>query len=301
MKIIFITARILLCSLCLVWLVKPALAQDRPVQPKIMVIPRVKKDENMKRLYDSSMNIQIALAKINEAFEKRGANIVRFDEKLKQAEENMLMDKASNNQEDYRSLVLQLSGADIYVEAKLDVTRHSNQSANSVTIILDGYQKGTGNGLGTKTGFSRIVQTDNIGFLTAQAMENIAEEFLNLMQSRFTDIVENGQSMHVEFSISNSSDRTFNSEVDQEGNSLSQKLRGFIKKIAFKGKYNFTGVVGNKMILSDVKFPLRNPADPAEDFTGDDAYAAIYKQCKAAGIKVTLNFASNNKILITIL
>lgn len=273
---------------------------SKNIQPKIIVIPRTRDDESIKALYDTSMNYQIALAKINEAFEKRGANLVMFAPKLKQAEQNSMINKSSGNTDDYKSLVLQNSGADIYVEAKLDVVRHAARNANSVTVILEGYQIGTGNAMGSKVGNSRMNQTADIGLLTMQAMDSISEGFLNLMQQKFDDIVENGQSVYVEFTVSPQSKYNFDSEIGTQNKLLSEMLEEWFEKHALKGVYNSQGVITNKMIFSDVRIPLKNPANPQSNYTGQTLTNEILKYCRSIGLQPKREIANNNKILITI-
>ena len=273
----------------------------KQVQPKIMVIPRVIDGQDKKALFDTNMNYQVGLSKINEAFLKRGANLVSFDQVLKQAQQNTMINKSSGNQEDYKSTVLQMSGADIYVEAKIETVRHTNRNANSVTVILEGYQTGTGNILGSKTGKSRINQTEDIGLLTMQAMDSLTTPFLDLMQLKFNDIHENGQSVYVEFSISPSSKIDFDSEIPGQGKLLSEIIDDWFQKNAYKGVFNNQGVVSNKMILSDVRIPLKSPTNPKANYTGQSLYTDILKYMRSVNVPVKREIGTNNKILITIL
>lgn len=276
-------------------------AVAKQVQPKIMVIPRVPEGQDMKALYDSNMNIQIGLAKINEAFQKRGANLVSFDQTSKQVVQNRMINKASDNQEDYKSNVLQASGADIYVEAKLDVVHHTARRAHSVTVILEGYQTGTGNMLGSKTGKSRMNQTEDIGLLTMQAMDSLTTAFLDLMQLKFNDIHENGQSVFVEFSLASGSKFDFDSEVGAQKKLLSEHIDQWFQDHAYKSLFNNQGVTGNKMIISDVRIPLKNPANPKANYTGQNLYSDILKFFRSINIPIKREIGTNNKILITIL
>lgn len=273
----------------------------KQVQPKIMVIPRIKDGEDMKALYDTSMTIQIALAKINEAFLKRGANIVLFSTSLKQAHQNMQLNKASGNEQDLKSMVLQLSGSDIYVETKLDVVTHPGRNnANSVTVILEGYQNGTSNLLGSKVGNSRMNLTSDIGLLTMQAMDSIAEGFLNMMQLKFDDIMENGQSVYVEFTIAPDAKQNFDAEVGTQNKLLSEVIEEWFQTHALKGVYNSQGVTSNKMILSDVRIPLKNPSNPNANYTGQQLFNDILRFLRSIGVQGKREFVNNNKILITI-
>jgi len=273
----------------------------RTIQPKIMVIPKIKEGQNLKTVYDSDDNIRVALAKIDEAFLKRGANLVSFDAKLKEANQNELINKSSGNQADYKSMVLQMSGADIYVEAEVNVVRHTQRNANSVTVTLEGYQTGTSNFLAVKEGNSRINQTEDIGLLTAQAMDTITESFLNLLQLKFDDIVANGQSIYVQFSLGANAKVNFDSEIPKTGKLLSELIDDWFQKNAKNGAFNNQGVTGNMLIISDARIPLKNPNNPQANYTGQNFYTDINKYLRSLGLQVKREIGTNNKILITIL
>lgn len=276
-------------------------AVTKQIQPKIMVIPRVPDDHDMKAFYDTSINIQIALAKINEALQREGANLVSFDQVYKQAKQNILINRSSGNLEDFKSDVLQRSGADIYVEAKLSIVRHQGRGANSVTVILEGYQTGTGNMLGSKTGTSRINKTEDIGLLTMQAMDTVSVAFLSLMQLKFNDIHENGQSVYVEFSIHSDSQLTFDFEIGSQRKLLSEVIEDWFQEHAYKSVYNSQGVTSNKMIISDVRIPLKNPSNPRSNYTGQHLYSDILRFFRSLNVPIKREIGSNNKIIITIL
>ena len=273
----------------------------KTIQPKIMVIPKVKEREELKAMYDSSENIRVAIAKINEAFLKRGANLVSFDAKLKEAKQNTMMNQAAGNQPDYKSRVLQLSGCDIYVEAEVNVVRHSQRNASSVSVVLEAYQVGTGNYLGVKEGRSRINQTEDIGFLTSQAMDTITEGFLNLMQEKFNDIHENGQSIYVQFTISPNSKYTFDSEVGSPAKMFSEWIDDWFQKNTVNSVFNNQGVTENAMIISDARIPLKNPANKQANYTGQNFFSDINKFMRTLGVQAKREIGTNNKILITIL
>ena len=281
-------------------------AQDNPptqpsknIQPKIIVIPRVADGQDMKAFYDANTNIQIAIAKINEAFQKRGANLRTFDQVLKQLKENEQMNSVSGNQTDFKTKVLAGSSADIYVEIKLDVVNHPERKAKSVNIILEAYQAGTGNSIASKTAAGPMFQTEDVGLLTMKAIDLEAEGFLNLMQLKFDDIRENGQSAYIEFSINSGSQFTFDSEV--KGKLLSSAIDDWFEKNSVKGVYNNQGVVENKLIISDVRIPLKKRTNPNANYTGETLFSEIFSYLKTLGVDSKRIIGTNNKILITIL
>lgn len=275
-------------------------AGSKSIQPKIMVIPRIMAHENLKTYFDSSINMQIAITKINEAFQKRNANVIQLSSKLKEIQTNSLINQSSGNNEEYKSMVLQSSGADIYVETKLNIVPYPTRNANSVTIILEGYQVGTSNLLGSQVGHSRINQTPDIGLLISEALDSISISFLNLMQLKFDEIVENGQSIFVEFVISPESEFTFDDEIGSDGKILSELIDEWFQKNAVNGVFNNQGVTSNHMILSDVRIPIRNPSNPKANYTGQNLYVDLLKYFRAIKVPIKREIGTNNKLLITI-
>ena len=273
----------------------------KQIQPKIMVVPRVSDGEDMKKMYDTSETMQIAIAKLNEAFQKRGANLRSFDQVLKQVTQNSMMNKVSGNEQDYKTMVLAQSGADIYVETKLIKVHHASRNANSVTVIMEAYQTGTSNSLASKTVSSPMFQTSDIGQLAMQAIDTASESFLALMQQRFNEIVENGQSIYVEFTIAPNAKIDFDTEMPEpKGALLSEVINTWFEKNAYKGVFNNQGVVSNKLIMSDVRIPLRNPNNPNANYSGQNLYADILKYLRSIGLSVKREIGTNNKLLITL-
>ena len=102
-----------------VFLSSMAWAQTATVQPKIMVIPYTKQGEDISQVIENDVNKRIVLAKIREAFDSRGFTTVDFAAKLKSLSRTSGLSQES--QSDLKSMIIQQSGADIYVEAEMDI------------------------------------------------------------------------------------------------------------------------------------------------------------------------------------
>ena len=118
------------------------------VQPKIMVIPYTKEGEDLRTVLEEDPNKRIAITKIKEGFDSRGFTTVDFIAKLKAAKDNNVF--TSDNQTDIKSQIIQMSGADVYVQAEVVIDKGA--SGNSVKLILTGYEASTGNSLSNKVG-----------------------------------------------------------------------------------------------------------------------------------------------------
>jgi Family of unknown function (DUF6175) len=269
-------------------------------QPKIMVVPKLKEGQQYREVYDKSDNLRIAIAKINETMLKEGANIVSFDAKYRELKQNIELNRIAGNIVDEKAMILEKSGADIYVEAEVNVVRHEQLSANSVSVILEAYQAGTGNYLGVKEGRSRMNETEDIGLLTSLAMDGIATSFLNLVQLKFNDIHANGQSIFVQFTISKDADFDFDTEKGAAGKMLSELIDDWFQQHTVKGVFNNQGVVASMMIISDARIPLKDPANLNSNYTGQHFFRDINKFFKSLNIKAKREIGNNNKIIITL-
>lgn len=289
-------SRLLLLSLVFILssFINSANAQSGTVQPKIMVIPYVKQGEDLRVVLEDDVNKRIALTKIKEAFDNRGFTTVDFIAKLKATSNDAIF--TSDNQNDLKAMLIQQSGADIYVEAEIDVILSS--SGNSVKIIVTGYECSTGNSLSNKVGESGKFYTDDIGKLASKAIESCAEDFLNTMQMKFTDIVNNGKSIIVNFSFAPESILRMSSEVGSQGLQLSDELELWMEENAFKNNYHIQGTTDTQMIFDDVRIPLKDPTN-GNNYNPNKFGLEIFKFMKTLGVQIQRDIKGNT-IYITI-
>ena len=270
-----------------------SLAQNT-VQPKIMVIPYVKQGEDLRSVLENDVNKRIAITKIKEAFDNRGFTTVDFAAKLKATTTNAAM--TSDNQTDLKTMIVQQSGADIYVEAEVDVQLSS--SGNSVKIIVTGYECSTGNSLSNKVGESGRFYTDDIGKLASKAIESIAEDFLNTMQMKFTDIVANGKSVMVVFGFADDSQLLMSSEVGSQGLQLSDEIEMWMEEHAYKNNYHIQGTTDRQMMFDDVRIPLKDP-NTGNNYNSNKFALDIFKFMRSLGIQIQRDIKGST-IYITI-
>ena len=264
------------------------------VQPKIMVIPYTKEGEDIRTILEADVNKRIALTKIKEAFDSRGFTTVDFTAKLKAAGDNAIF--TADNQTDLKSQIIQMSGADVYVEAETDVLL--SPTGNSVKMLVTAYEISTGNSLANKVGESGKFYTDDIGKLASKAIESCAEDFLNVMQNKFTDIVENGKSIIVNFGFAESSAYVMSSEIGSQGLQLSDELELWMEEHAYKNNYHIQGTTDRQMIFDDVRIPLKDPAT-GNNYNTNKFALEIFKFMRSLGLKITRDIKGNT-IYITI-
>lgn len=237
---------------------------------------------------------RIALTKIKEAFDLRGFTTVDFTAKLKTV--NMQNAFMADNKADLKSQIIQQSGADVYVEAEIN-TLFSN-TGNSVKLIITAYEISTGNSLANKVGESNKFYTDDIGKLATKAIESCAEDFLNTMQMKFTDIVENGKSIQINFGFDAGSAYTMSSEVGTNGLLLSDEIELWMEQAAYKNNYHIQGTTDTQMIFDDVRIPLKDPTT-GNNYNTNKFALEIFKFMRGLGLQISRDIKGNT-IYITV-
>lgn len=282
--------KILMLLVC----VLPVAAQEAvTVQPKIMVVPFTKQGEDIRTVLESDVNKRIVMAKIREAFDSRGFTTVDFLAKLKalSTADGLAMD----NQTDIKTMIIQQSGADIYVDAEINVILTSG--GNSVKVIVTAYDASTGNSLSNKVGDSGKFYTDDIGRLASKAIEGCADEFLNTMQTKFNDIVKNGRSISVTIGFDAASELSMSSETGSDGLALSDEIELWMSENAYKNNYHIQGTTDKQMIFDDVRIPLKD--SNGNNYNINKFGLEFMKFARKKGLKIGRDI-TNNSLVITI-
>ena len=286
--------KIILTLIMFVGLLASANAQQTvTVQPKIMVVPFVKEGEDIRNVLENDVNKRIVLTKIKEAFDSRGFTTVDFLGRLKAL--SMANGLAMDNQSDLKTMIIQQSGADIYVDAEIDVVLSG--SGNGVKVIMTAYDTSTGNSLANKVGDSGKFYTDDIGRLASKAVEGQADAFLNVMQTKFNDIVTNGRSINVTIGFAQTSQYSMLSEVGANGFALSDEIEMWMSENAYKGNYHIQGTTEKQMIFDDVRIPLKD--DNGNNYNINKFGLKFMMFARKMGLQIGRDI-SNNTLIITI-
>jgi hypothetical protein len=252
------------------------------VQPKIMVIPYTKEGEDLRTILEQDENKRIAVTKIKEGFDSRSFTTVDFTARLKAATGNSAF--VSDNQTDIKTQIIEMSGADVYVEA--EVIAEKGQSGSSVKLILTAYEISTGNSLSNKIGESGRFYTEDFNKLAAKAVESCVDDFLNVIQTKFTDIVNNGKSIVVDISFSGESSYKMSSEVGSDGLPLSDQIELWMEDNAFKNNYHIQGTTELRMIFDDVRIPLIDPST-GKNYNPNKFGLEMFKFFRGLGLQIT--------------
>lgn len=264
------------------------------VQPKIMVIPYTKEGQDIRTILEGDLNKRIAITKIKEGFDTRGFTTVDFVAKLKAAKDNNIF--TSENQTDIKAQIIQMSGADIYVQAEVNVMNGNN--GNSVMLVLSAFEASTGNSLSNKIGESGKFYTDDYAKLSSKAVEHCIVDFLDVMQTKFSDIVNNGKTVIIDIGLDANSTYKMGSEIGTDKLPLSDQIEMWMEKNAFKNNYHIQGTTALKMIFDDVRIPLKDKVSN-NNYNPNKFALEFFKFLKGFGLEITKEIKSNT-IYITI-
>lgn len=269
-------------------------------QPKIMVIPYTKQGEDIRTVLEADENKRIVLTKIKEAFDERGYSTIDFTAKLKSIESGNIFN--IDNQSDIKSQIIDMSGADIYVEAEITCLQQlvSGQSnlESRVKIIVTAYDASTGTSLSNKIGESGTFYTNDIAKLGMKAISTCADDFLRIMQEKFTSMAENGRSAMVQIGLNASSDYNLDSEVGNQGLQLKDEIELWVEEHAYNGDYHVQGSTSTKMIIDDIKLPPMDP-NTGKAYTLNKLSIEFMKFFRSLGISVSRS-TRGNTLYITV-
>ena len=272
----------------------PAKAQTNVQQPKIMVIPYTSEKEDIRTVLEADANKRIILTKIKEAFDNRQCSTVDFVARLKAASTENIM--SMDNKADIKSQIIDMSGADIYVEAEIQCLQNNVEGQSNpesrVKIILTAYDIATGASLSNKIGESGAFYTNDIAKLAIRAIESCADDFLDVMQNKFTDMTENGRSIMLNIGFEESSMYTMESEVGTQGLLLQDEIELWVESHAYKNNYHLQGVSPNKMIFDDIRLPLIDE-NTGNNYTANRFGMDLFKFLRTLGIPVSRSVKGN--------
>jgi hypothetical protein len=281
----------------------PALAQNAAtnsggqvvqVQPSIMVIPMKKQGEDYRQLLENGADKRLAISRVKGAFDSRGFTTYDFEAELKKV--TTLGAFNGDTQTDVKDAIVRNSGADIFVEVDIIVMR--GQSGTEVTIILEAFESATGRSLSNDDESSGKYYTDDIAKLAGKAIDGMKENFLNQLQLKFTEIVTNGRSVYIEFGLSQEATINFQSEVNTDGDLLSEVIGDWMKDNAYKNYAKRGGSTALKVVYDDVRLPLKDQ-ETGLNYEIESFGRAIRLFLRSMNIKATIDYP-RGQIVVTV-
>jgi hypothetical protein len=267
-------------------------ARPATVQPRIMVIPRIKDGQDLRTVLDDDLVLRIAITKVKEAFDRRGFSTVDFVGRLKAADENIQF--TSGSRTDVKEQIIQFSGADIFVEVELNTT--VSPQGNSSTVVLSAYEVSTGTSLANKVGSSGRFYGATDDQLIQRAVENSADGLLGTMQEKFTAMLESGRSILVDIGIRSGARTTFEKVPTGKDIPYSELIEQWMSDNAFNNAAHIQGVTGIRMLFDDVRLPLRDPRT-GRSYGTNQFGTALASYLRSLGLTVTRDVKGGALIL----
>ncbi len=195
----------------------------------VMVVPYTKSDEDMREKLENDFDYRVALSEIKRAFDLRGFTTIDFVEKLR----NVSINDAAGmeNWRDVFTTIIDNQPADIVVRTEIFI-RDGGAYGNSVEVILEAIEKSSSESL-ANSGLLKggPYRTKEYGKLIQKAFEkdNALEDFLNLMNEKFSLIRKNGRVIVFRVEVDQNSPWDLYTEVGNEGDYLSDKIIDWVK------------------------------------------------------------------------
>jgi hypothetical protein len=226
------------------------------IQPKIVVVPKVKSGDDIRAILEQSPNLRTAISIVKKSFDQRGFTTYDFMEALKQAEAKRMRNTANNTLISKNEILNGFTKAEIEVEIDF-IELTPNSQGKEVRINLQAYMVGEASSLANAPCQSKRLNVEIID-LTQQAIDKDIDGFMSTLQAKFTEIVTNGVSYLMEFQISGDQSFLFSDEIATDGEQFSYLIYDWIRNNAYKN-YATLDDESETALTFTVKLPLRDP------------------------------------------
>ena len=171
----------------------------------------------------TSMDLKLAIAKINDLMAERGFPLKDLEQQVKliqqqTAEQNLVTSKSGNEMaESPIDNLLRVAKADIIIELTWDIKEQGPK--RTLSYILEGKDSYTGKSIGGSNGTSSPSFSADVSVLLEEAVVAHIDNFNNRLQSYFDDLFANGREVALEIRVfaDNAAGIDMESEVGPNG------------------------------------------------------------------------------------
>jgi hypothetical protein len=226
------------------------------IQPKIVVVPKVNNGDDIRAILEQSPNLRTAISLVKKSFDQRGFTTYDFMEAMKQAEAKRMRNSANNTLISKNEILNGFTKAEIEVEIDF-IELTPNSQGKQVQLNLQAYLVGESSSLANEPCQSKRLNAEIID-LTQQAINEKIDAFMSTLQSKFTEIVNDGMKYLMEFQISSDQSFLFSDELPSDGEQFSYLIYDWIRNNAYKN-YATLDDESETALTFTVKLPLRDP------------------------------------------
>jgi hypothetical protein len=170
---------------------------------------------------------------------------------------------------------------------EVEVDKQKSAVGNSIRLNLIAYDAFTGRLIGSKTTKSDQMATEQFDRLVEQALKKtengtavlILEDFLNIMQIKFDDIVQNGRPVKIIFGVGTNSSVNYDTEIGTNNYLLRDEIIDWIEKNAYKGNAHSQNATSKQLIFDEVRIPIKDEKN--QNFTPNKFARQIRAFCNS--------------------
>jgi hypothetical protein len=227
----------------------------KQLQPKILIIPMVKNGEDIREKIESNPNLRIAISLVKKAFDQRGYTTYDFLTALKSAEESNMRENSNSTMLSKNEIINKYTKAEIEVQIDF-VENPQNKDGKQIQIILSANVVGEASAFASEPCVSKRLNVE-INELMIQAINSNIDAFMSTIQTKFTDIVNDGVSYYLELQISNGESFKFSDELPGENDQLSYIIYDWMRNNAHNNYANMDDESETQLTFT-IKIPLRD-------------------------------------------
>ncbi|MEY3079082.1 MAG: hypothetical protein RL086_235 [Bacteroidota bacterium] len=227
----------------------------KQIQPKIVVVPYVPNGEDIRSKIEANPNLRLAISLVKKAFDQRGYTTYDFLTSLKSAEESNMRSNSNSTMLSKNEIINKYTKAEIEVQIDY-VELAANKDGKQVQIVLSANVVGEASAFANEPFNSKRLNVE-LNELMIQAINSNIDAFMSTMQTKFTEIVNDGISYYLELQISNGESFKFNDELPGENDQFSFIIYDWMRNNAHNNYANMDDESETQLTFT-IKIPLRD-------------------------------------------
>ncbi|MBR1929170.1 MAG: hypothetical protein IJ834_05455 [Paludibacteraceae bacterium] len=266
------------------------------VLPSIIVVPYKKPGEgSYADILANDYDRRVAVSTVQQGFQDINVKTIDLQSKINAANRVAQFDKNANAGQGNDRMLLQTSGADVFVE--VDIEKDIDASGSRVNLMLKAYETATGNLLANEVATTnRRYKSVSSDVLCQYTVKDNLDSFLKKILKEFAPA--NGTKVSLSVSIDGNSSVTFNTPMGTHNYSLRNIITQWVRKNAYEGKYQSPNIVDEFMHFDYIAIPPVDQDGLKMDASQFSFYLEQYlKETEKINCSVRLE---GNKIMVII-